>query len=250
MGHILGWTAHFLNDMRAAVALGHESIALANRLCHPRAELISRGMVAWVDGVVRGNHQLGVEQTEAALPLAAAVGAKRFEAQLRMGLAMLRWGQGDRAAAMTQAYVALEICLHHGMGYVGPIVHGVIALVAGHRAERENALAAGESALAQGVVSHNHLYFRALAIDTCLDLGAWDAAVAHCAQLERYTAQEPLPWSDLVIARGRALVQFGQGERNTALLKRLTALRDEAARVEFNLALPALERALVAAGCG
>jgi class 3 adenylate cyclase/tetratricopeptide (TPR) repeat protein len=247
IGQIAGWTAHFLNDMRGAVELGHHAVALASRVFHPRAEVIARGMVAWVDGVVRGNHQQGSEQAGIALSTAVRLGAKRFEAQLRMTLAMLHWRQGDRVAAIAQAHEALVICQQHSMGYVGPFVYGVIALITEDRTEREIALAAGESALEQGAVSHNHLYFRALAIDTCLDLGEWETALIHCARLERYTADEPLPWGDFVIARGQALAHFGQGIRSPLLLKQLTALRAEARRVEFNIALPALEHALMIA---
>ncbi len=131
------------------------------------------------------------------------------------------------------------------MGHVGPSVYGIMARLETDQAARERALAGGEAQLAKGCVSHNHLTLREHAIEASIEAGDWQAAEDFCAKLERYTAGEPLPWSDFVIARGRALARFGRGERDATLQATLVRLRDEAAAVELNIALPALNAALV-----
>jgi hypothetical protein len=72
----------------------------------------------------------------------------------------------------------------------------------------------------------------------------WDGAERYCMQLEQYCAREPLPWSDFLAARGRALARFGRGERSPELRSALAELRETAAKTEFRTALPALDSAL------
>ena len=86
------------------------------------------------------------------------------------------------------------------------------------------------------------------AIQVMLEQRDWDGAERYCTQLEQYCAREPLPWSDFLVARGRALARFGRGERSPELRTALAELRETAARAEFNVALPALDSAIAALG--
>jgi len=63
----------------------------------------------------------------------------------------------------------------------------------------------GEDLLERGCVSHNYLEFYHLGIEVALGIGDASRALRYAAQLEAYTRDEPVPWADLVIARGRAL---------------------------------------------
>jgi hypothetical protein len=111
---------------------------------------------------------------------------------------------------------------------------------------RRKALAQGEAQLALGCVSHNYFHFYQMAIDVALELGEWEEAERYACALERYTAQEPLPWTNFVIARGRALVRFGRNERGDRLRSELQALRDDAAQSHLKAALPRIEASLAA----
>ena len=122
--------------------------------------------------------------------------------------------------------------------------YGVLALLESDADARHRALADGEAQLAKASVSHNHISLREYGIDACLQAGEWQAAEDNCSNLERFTSAEPLPLSDFLIARGRALARFGRGERDAPLLAGLLKLRDEAVACELNVALPALEKAI------
>ncbi|HEX9583112.1 MAG TPA: hypothetical protein VGB36_01245, partial [Gammaproteobacteria bacterium] len=61
---------------------------------------------------------------------------------------------------------------------------------------------------------------------------------------EDYTRDEPLPWTDFFIARGRALAAFGRGRRDEVTMQALRRLHDQAARTGLRVALPALASAL------
>ena len=242
---MVGWTAQHLNRLHDAVEIGLQAVDLARRASHPRAEIIARHMLVQVDGWLRGNIDHGLRQLQAVLPLVETLGAKRFEAQHWTLRAMLEMRQGDPVSARQHVAKALAICEEHGMGYYGPSAYGVLALLESDPDLRRRALADGEALLAKASVSHNHIYLREYGIDACLETGEWDAAEAFCANLEKYTSAEPLPLSDFLIARGRALARFGRGERDAALLAILTSLRDAAATADITVSLPALEAAVV-----
>jgi class 3 adenylate cyclase/tetratricopeptide (TPR) repeat protein len=241
---MVGWTLEHLNDMEGAVAVGLEAIKLAVRASQPRAELLGRNLVAWVDGVNRDDRDHAESQLEAGLDLTRALGAKRFEAQIRGIGAVLAWRRGESERARSLARAALAICREHGMGHIGPWIFGVCALVEGDAETRRHLLADGMAQLARGCVSHNHIYLRDLAIDVSLDLGDWPAAERHCEDIRAYTAGEPLPMSDFIVARGLALARHGRGERSAELSAALVELRDAARRAGLNAALPGIERAI------
>ena len=242
--HMVGWTAINLNTARDAYEVGLEAVELAIRASHPRAEMLARALVAYVDGWIRGNTEHGLRQLQAGLPLSQTLGAKRFEAQNWTLRAMLDIRLGDRVSARQHVDTALAICKEHGMGFYGPTVYGVLARLQTDRDARHRALADGEAELAKGSVSHNHIALREHGIDASLDAGDWQAAEDCCLKLELYTSAEPLPWSDFLIARGRALARFRRGERDASLLATLSTLRDKAVAGELLVALPALENAI------
>jgi len=240
---MVGWTLHYLNDIAGAVAVGQEAIELAVRASQPRAELIARNLVAWVDGVLRDHRGHAGQQIEAGLRLIEMLGARRFEAQFRGMSAIFALRRGDRDLARTEAQAALAICREHGMGHIGPLTFGICALVETDIETRRSLLAEGEAQLASGCVSHNHIWLRELAINVSLEIGDWQAAEGHGAKIREYTADEPLPLCDFVVARGLALARFGRGERSVELHAALAALRDTAAGAGLNAALPAIEAA-------
>jgi hypothetical protein len=96
-------------------------------------------------------------------------------------------------------------------GFVGPLLYGLLALIETERSAREAALAAGEALLAKGAGGHNHFWFRRYAIEAALQAGEWDAADTHADALARRTAAERLPYSDLIVERGRILARKGRG---------------------------------------
>jgi hypothetical protein len=74
----------------------------------------------------------------------------------------------------------------------------------------------------------------------------WDNAERYATALEEFTHREPLPWTDFLIARGRALAAYGRGLRDEGLIGEMKTLRDLATQMGWKFALPALEKALAA----
>lgn len=244
--NMVGWTAHHLLQLRRAVDIGLQSAALAARLSDPRAEMLSRLQVGAVAARLLGDFDLAAGHLAAARELAEKLGAKRFYGQALGFEAFTALGQGDRERARRQVREALASMGEAGPRFYGPAVYAVLACATDSTAQRVQALRDGEALLDAGAVSHNQFWFGASAIELMLDEGDWSGVERYCSRLERYTAREPLPWSDFLIARGRALARFGCGERGTALRACVAGLREEAARAELTLARPALDAALEA----
>ncbi len=241
---MMGWSGLHLAEIGDGLAVANEAVELAVRASQQRAEILSRSLVAWLEGIIRGRFAIAAPQIQAALSLARSLGARRFEAQALGVSSMLALQQGDRERARELADTALAICREHGMGHIGPWVHGVCALAETDPAARRRLLDEGEKQLALGSVSHNHIQMRELAIDALLEIGDWDGVDANCERIRRYTAEEPLTLADFVIARGTALARIGRGEHSDALEATLRGLHAQGVAAELNTFLPAIEVAL------
>lgn len=242
--HMLGWTAHYIGSLGAALQIGATALEMARAVSHRRVEVLAHSLMAYVGGWLMGDIDAAQQHIDRALPVAQALGARRFEGQLRTYLAQLELRRGRRARAAVLAREALAICRQQGMQFFGPITLGVVARTSDDLDEVAACNTEAQAVLVQGAVSHNHFEFHAMAIDGALERQAWTEAERYCAALETYTSEEPLPLSDLVIGRGRGLARFGQGDRDPALLAQLKSLRQRAADCECAVLLPALDEAL------
>jgi hypothetical protein len=110
--------------------------------------------------------------------------------------------------------------------------------------ERRAALDEGKSLLQSSSMGHNHFNFCEDGIDACLQAGDWDGLEWFARHLQDYTRAEPLPFSEFVIARGRALADFGRGERGGDLAARLRQLQQQARSVGLLFQVIAIENAL------
>ncbi|HSH07418.1 MAG TPA: AAA family ATPase [Burkholderiales bacterium] len=246
--HMVGWTAEYLLQPRSAMDIGLQAVALAARLSDPRAEMLSHALLGAMGARTLGEFDLSAVHLAATRELATKLGAKRFYAQALHDEALIALRQGDRVRARQLVHDALASVGEAGLGFFGGALYGTLAWTTHDATERAEALRQGEALLEGGANSHNHFLFRAAAIELMLEQRDWDEAEHQCERLERYTAREPLPWSEFLVARGRALARFGRGERSAELRQTLAALRESAARAEFNVVLPALDSALAAMG--
>jgi len=245
---MVGWCAIHLLELGQAAATAEEAIELARRASQPRAELLARSLLAWVDGIMRDRRASAQEQIAAALELVRQLGAKRFEAQ-NLGIrAVVLARSGERDRAREVAAEALAIARAYATGQFGPSAIGICALVGDDPEERLQLLAEGEAQLARGCTSHNHVWLRELAIDTALELRDWNIVEQSCASLVAYTADEPLPRSDFTVARARALVRFERDDRGNELRAELARLDRIAADAELTVQREAISAALAVFG--
>ncbi|MCG7403967.1 MULTISPECIES: adenylate/guanylate cyclase domain-containing protein [Caballeronia] len=184
------------------------------------------------------------EHVGPALRCARELKSRRFEGEALALRAELHRVAGRRRDALDDIEEALSISRETGMTYLGAAYLGVLARSTDDVAVFDSALAEGEALLASGAVSHNHFLFRRDAIDACLDRGLLDAAAHHAAALEDYARREPSPFSAFVVARARALVAHGKGDRKAASTDALQRLAQEGRKRGLVYALAAIDDAL------
>jgi hypothetical protein len=229
----------YAGDVFGALEDALEAAAAAKRVNHQRAEIIAHHAAYMCrHELMELAHAWG--NVEAALELARHIGARRFEAEALAFRAELHRLSGRRTEALTDVGEALAISRETGMAFVGPWILGILLLVNDDPGARSRTISEAETLLRAGSPSHNQFEFRRCAIDICIETGDWDGAEVHAAALKDYTLPEPLPWTDLVIARGRALAAYGRGKRDPKLLSELGRLENESQRLGLRSAQPTI----------
>ena len=223
-----------------------ESRKEAARIFQPRSESIACLVTSWVK-MFTGDFDDALDSAIAGIKLAQEIGAGRFEAQCLDEQCRALVALGEKAKARKLAKKALGLALQFWPRFCGPKMYGTLAVASDDDAETSRHLAEGERLLAEGCVNHNHITFYPDAMKVSLARSDWDEAERYAGALEAYTSAEPLPYTDFMIARGRALAAFGRGKRDDATMRELKRLRDEAARVGLAPTLSALDAALAAA---
>jgi class 3 adenylate cyclase/tetratricopeptide (TPR) repeat protein len=240
--HMVGWTRYHLMEHAEALEDALQAVRMATTVSHHRAKLLGL-MLA---GVIEIDFEHFIEAQgylEGGLDLARSLGAGNFEAQTLRILATLYAAQGRLVEARNLATLAVEVVRKVGVTFIGPAVLATKAALIEDRNESRKVLKEAESILDSGCVAHNHFWFAQSAIEQSLATGDWDEAERYAAKLEAYTRDQPLPWSDFLIGRGRALAAWGRGEQSEAVLAELKRLHQVTVQHGLKPLASELERA-------
>jgi tetratricopeptide (TPR) repeat protein len=209
----------------------------------PRAELLAENLNIFCCYEL-GEYDAMKVHLERGMRLGRQLGARRFEAQNLEMRGRLLLDSGRHEEAVVTLREALAMCRDVGMQFAGPKTHGALSRAVEDKAEQDRLLAEGEELLRRGAVGHNHLWFYRDAIEAMLAAADARRALRYADMLQAYTRSEKLPWSELFVARGRALVRALQGNFDDGLREELirvqAALRDTGLRAF----LPPVEAAL------
>ncbi|MBB5510202.1 adenylate/guanylate cyclase domain-containing protein [Paraburkholderia atlantica] len=236
-------TTWFTGEAASALDAALASVAAAQKVGHPRALAVAHH-AAWHCLHDRAEWDRAWEHVAPALQCARELKSRRFEGEALAFSAEMHRVAGRQREARADIEAALSISRETGMNYLGAAYLGVLARTTDDPVVFAQALAEGEALLSAGAVSHNHFLFRRDAIDACIDRKRWDAAAHHAAALEDYARREPSAFSAFFVARARALVSYGTGKRDPALLKELQRLRQEGGSLGFLYALQTIDAAL------
>jgi len=240
---VLGTTRRYVNEIDEALGDIRAAVAMAEKVGDKRVNAYA--LMLQGEFLVDGCDPTAAKASLAlSLEINESLGNRRFSAYVMNHQARRLLLSGRRVAAQERIAEAYEVSCETGATFIGPRVLGTTALVGDDAVKRAAALAEGEALLAQGCIAHNHLWFYRDAIDASLEMAAWDEATRYADALEAFTRDEPLPWSDLFIARGRALVAWGRGIRDDATRGAIEAIRDEARRIGLIAPIAALDQAL------
>jgi tetratricopeptide (TPR) repeat protein len=243
---MLAWSRYFCGDVAVALTGFEAANALARRLGHVNAEVMTKqslsNVLAWC-----GELATALQIVESGLPLARAVGSRRYEAALlyQRGLLICRLGrQSDAMDDMRDCWGIVEEI--GAYGFIGAAVQGGIAAAAESAEQRSKALARAEALLAEGALAHCFLWFYSEAM-----LDGWrrqhlDEIERYADALEQWSAAEPLAWVQHQVRVWRALVAFRRGGETATARAELESLRGEIERVGLIGFLPFLDAAIAA----
>ena len=241
--HMIGWCRVHLMEHEEALEDALASVKLADAVSHRRAKMLGLMLAGRLEFEL-GSFDAASNHLQLALEIARTIGAGNFEAQALSSLAILRAEQGNMVQSRDYALSAVKVVREVGMTLFGPWTLAVTAAVAEDRSESKHALAEAESILDSGCVAHNHFWFAQTAIDHALENGEWDDAERYAARLETYTRTQPLPGSDFLIARGRALAAWGRGRRGDEVESEVKRLHSIAVQQGLKPVAAGLVRAL------
>jgi class 3 adenylate cyclase/tetratricopeptide (TPR) repeat protein len=221
---MVGFSRIYLNEPREARDDGAATVRAAGLVGQPRAEMLGEtiGVVACYE---LGSYDEMTVHLERETRLIRQLGARRFEAQNLEMRGRLLLDTGRRAEAIGALRNALEICRDVGMQFCGPKVHGALSRAVDAKTERDHLLGEGEELLRRGAVGHNHLWFYRDAIEAMLVAGDGAGALGYVELLDDYARGESLPWAELFVARGRALVGTLQGLADGDVRSELARIR-------------------------
>jgi class 3 adenylate cyclase/tetratricopeptide (TPR) repeat protein len=240
---MIGWTGIYVDPLDKFLDAGRRVAELAAELNQPRAEAIARGLTGFILVELKRFDEAH-EEFQRGVEASSKTQAKRFEPLSLWGLGKIAYANGNHSEAMDIGEKALRICRNTAMAYLGPTILGYLARVAADVKAQRRYLAEAEELLANGCVSHNYFFVYKDSIEACLSMRDWDAAEKQASALDAYTRSEPLPWSDFVIARGRALAAHGRSQRSDELTFELQRLRQEGEKMGYKTDLQAIEIAL------
>lgn len=242
---MVGFSRVYLNEPRPALGDGAAAARAAALVSQPRAEMLGENMCTFASYEL-GEYDAMVDYLDRTERLARQLGARRFEAQCLEMQARRLLHIGHRTEAVALLRDAVAICRDTGMQFVGPKVLSALGRAVTDHAERDRLLAEGQELLRLGAVGHNHLWFYRDAIEAMLAAGDAQGALRYVAALETYTLAEPLPWSTLFAARGRALAGVLRGGADAGVRRDLARVRGELLAAELKAFLPPVDAALAA----
>ena len=238
-------TALSKGEWREADDCNREAIKLAERAGARRALMIAHHC-SYFRKFEADEITIAREHAIKADEIAIALGAKRFEAESKMFFAELALAAEAWDEARHYANWAYKLCAETGLNYMGPIVLGMLAELAGSESERQAHIAQARAILKAGAPVHNHMYFNNHMMTASLKRREWEAAESFAQAMADYTAEEPFPWADFLIDRARILIRIGRGERSEAAKIELTRVAELGREYNFVRATQALDEAISA----
>jgi class 3 adenylate cyclase/tetratricopeptide (TPR) repeat protein len=207
---MLAWCAIYRGKLDETWEQALEAREVARAISHKRAEIIALNALVMI-ARERGDISSIFDYTESGQALTKELGSPRFQAMVLLcrSWAYLIEGSNDKARECLHA--ALDLA-KDAMIFIGPWIMGGLALAAESPRERKLWIERGLEILQRGAVSHNYFFFHSDVINACLNDADWNGMELHADMLARYTADEPLPWSNFMVERARwAIRTKGKG---------------------------------------
>ena len=221
-----------------------EAMRLALQTKHLRAETIACYGARYE--AERGNHAEAHRLLRRSLEICRQLGSRLLEGANLYSLARTQHYAGEPEQARATALEAIS-CLQSvpaGRTFRGASAYATLALVTEDPEEREQALAAAETILAEGCMGHNYFDCFEDSIGACINANDWDRAEHYAGRLEDYNRHQPSERARLVVAWVRLLGRVERGESGAGISAELEHLSERLRDFQLLHLLPKVEGAM------
>ena len=232
----------YQNEWNAAADECLSVLEAAKQTANQSFEMFARLGLGWIN-TETADFDAAVDFIDSGLELTRALKLKRFEAVGLLNSARCRYFRGERMIAADLAREGVQICRETGMGFCGPGVLGMLALVSDSDEERSDALAEAEAILEKGCLGHNYYWLHRDAMESYLDRRDWAGVEHHATALAEFMAEDPVPYATFYIERARALAAVGQDPSDKNARAELKRVREYAEDTHLRAAVAAIDRA-------
>jgi class 3 adenylate cyclase/tetratricopeptide (TPR) repeat protein len=198
---MLAWCAIYGGKFNDAWEHALRARETARSISHKRAEIIALNAIVLI-ARERGDASSIFDFTDSGQALAKELGSPRFQAMVLLCRSWAYLIEGNNGKARQCLLTALDLA-KDTLTFIGPWIMGGLALAADSPQERRPWIESGLEILQKGAVSHNYFFFHSDVINACLNDADWNGMELHADMLARYTADEPLPWSNFMVERAR-----------------------------------------------
>ncbi|MBT3991633.1 MAG: AAA family ATPase [Rhodospirillaceae bacterium] len=241
---MFGHTKLYLLQMEEGLEATLEAANIAVERKNLRGEMIARGSCAAKFFYDMGDYKEAQSQCEHALGIAQKLSAHRFEPINQVILAKVLALHGDFEGALKMATEAVATSRETAFRYTGPMALGALCTVLDDPDKIYAAFSEAEETLKEECVGHNYIWFYRDAIEVCLRLQDWEKMEEYAQAAEEYTREEPLPWMEIIVARGRALSELYQNPRDPSSIEKVKKVKADILDRKFLSLMPRIEEAL------
>ncbi len=227
----------YLNDYEGAVGVIETGLHAARQIQSRHAEMFALECLG-LTLCSRGHYDEALSPLIRSLELASGLGARRYEAVILFCLADSQRGLHQLEEARANIDRALGLARETGMAFCGPIALGLKAWIGSDAAEAARCRAEAKALLSADAVSHCHFAYHRYGIEAGIEQAAWSRVEQHADALERFTASEPLPHVQFVVARARLLAGLARSPTDASLREELAALQAEFRRLDWRVVWP------------
>ncbi|PVV08856.1 MAG: hypothetical protein B6D77_10955 [gamma proteobacterium symbiont of Ctena orbiculata] len=235
-----GLTQLYASSIPDALQTLHEAGRLAAEYGNLRAEMaayMNLGLVLLFTDDIDAAERYG----QLGLTLAQQLRASRFYGDNLATIGEAKVLLGNLEEGIDYLQRAYQAALDSVPTHTAPFILGVLARVTRDEKQRQDAIHDGQRYLDQGSLSHNYLHFYQNMIEVHLHKREPDRMLFYADALAEYTREEPLPWSDFYIARGRLLAQNLRSEGDREVSLQAKQLLDAAAKAGIHTGTQALK---------
>lgn len=198
-------TLVYTGPLTAARETAADACEAARHVGHLRAEINSRAAsVKALYGM--GLYEDCLAETESMDACIRRLGTERFRQVSLLFRACSLHALGRRQDAEAVIREALACARETGFAFHGPSLTAALATISDDPAEKSDAMANAEAAMAEGCVGHNQFWVYAMGVDVAFSLERPEMLRHYIACLETYPPNEDTTWTAFNALRGRALL--------------------------------------------